>query len=186
MDIKDLNEWLNTDDGKAWIDGQKKPLIDKRDELLAALAKVNGQSALEAQRATENGKALEAERKAVERLILDDRAASEFKNSGVPDSLIMSGIEAMKKAHGLAIEVNGDGRKVVSKVTGKDVTPREVFELWGATPEGTTVLEQLRALKYGAKVPNASSSDRPFTLADVPNMTDKQILDNLPVLTKGN
>lgn len=38
MDKEELNKWILTDEGKEWLEGLKKPLADKRDELLGEIA----------------------------------------------------------------------------------------------------------------------------------------------------
>jgi hypothetical protein len=35
MDVNELNQWLETPEGKKWGDEFKAPLLHKRDELLA-------------------------------------------------------------------------------------------------------------------------------------------------------
>jgi hypothetical protein len=31
MDLKELEKWLETDEGRYWIEAQKKPLLENRD-----------------------------------------------------------------------------------------------------------------------------------------------------------
>jgi hypothetical protein len=41
MDLQELEKWIATDEGIKWLDGQKKALIEKRDELLAKVSAGN-------------------------------------------------------------------------------------------------------------------------------------------------
>lgn len=52
MTIEELNTWITTDEGKAWLESQKKPLADKNAEILKELKTARGREAEEAQRAT--------------------------------------------------------------------------------------------------------------------------------------
>lgn len=136
MDTKELDEFILTDEGKAWLDGHKKPLLDKRDELLGQLKQANGRIETEAQRATAAEQALAQEKQAIHKIIVDDGITARLREEGLLQAMIPHVLESIKEANGLEVESNGDGRSIRSSVAGSTVTPDELVRAWRGTPEG--------------------------------------------------
>jgi hypothetical protein len=51
MTTVEMDAFIQTDEGRAWLDGQKKPLLDKRDELLGEIKTRDARHAEAVQRA---------------------------------------------------------------------------------------------------------------------------------------
>ncbi len=179
MDTKDLETWIQTDEGRGWLDSQKAPLIAKRDELLGELKAANGRIASEAQRAADTERALVEERKAIERAVVDSQIANALKAEGVFDSLIPGTIAALKEAHGLQVQASGEDRKLYAQKLGKEVGISDVLTLWKQSPDGKAFMGQ----RYNTATPRGGNAARGFTRADIGNMTADEILANLSSLT---
>lgn len=179
MDTKELETWIQTDEGRGWLDSQKAPLIAKRDELLGELKAANGRIASEAQRAADTERAFTEERKAVERLVVDGQIAAALKAEGVFDSLIPGTIAALKEAHGLEIQASGEDRKLYAKSLGKEVGASDIMNLWKQSPDGQAFM----GMRYNSPTPRGGNATREYSRADIGNMTAEEILANLPSLT---
>ncbi len=56
MKVSDIEEWIKTEEGKQWLELQKQPLIDKKNELLSEISSLKSRLAADG----EKGNALEA------------------------------------------------------------------------------------------------------------------------------
>jgi predicted nucleic acid-binding Zn-ribbon protein len=72
MDLKELDSWLSTDEGAAWLESQKQPLINKRDELLKEISDQRSAVSNSNAKISEYEKSLSEERAIVERFVVDN------------------------------------------------------------------------------------------------------------------
>lgn len=120
IDKTELNAWIETDEGRQWADGLKAPLLAKRDELLSALKDANGKLAGEAQRAADADRILADERKAIEKIVVDDALAAALRDAHVFEPLIPSLATTAKELYGLGVKSDGLTRSAAGKVKGRD------------------------------------------------------------------
>lgn len=155
MDAKELELWIATDEGKIWAEQLKKPLIDKRDELLGQLKAANGRIETEAQRATVAEQALEAEKKAIHKIIIDDGIAARLRDEGLMEAMIPHVLESIKEANGLEVEANGDSRSMRSSTANALVNTDELVKAWRGTPEGADFIKH----KYTMPEPRGGNAE---------------------------
>jgi hypothetical protein len=144
MDINELNKWLETPEGKKWGDEFKAPLLNKRDELLAALKEANGKLAELEQRSTAAAEELSQEREALSTLAVDKELARMLKESHCMETVIPAVIAELKDSYGITVKADGPNRQAIGKTKGEDGTEREkslaeVISAWKATPAAKQV-----------------------------------------------
>jgi len=149
MNIEELNAWVETPEGKAWADGLKKPLLDKRDELLQKVKDLNEEHRTAAQQINDLTETLARERGDMRNTLID-REVSDFV-----DRHVVQGLRQGAKAlfTGLDIEVKADGKQripIVSKESLKGLPIegdlpeglplRDYLETWAQTEEAKSYL----------------------------------------------
>lgn len=130
IDKAELESWILSDEGKAWADGLKKPLLDKRDELLKALKDGNAALSASAQRAADADRLLSDERAAFGKVIIDDAIAAKLKSSSVFEATIPTATAAIKELYGLTAKADGLERKVIGKLEGREIGLDEALDHW--------------------------------------------------------
>jgi hypothetical protein len=139
MDINELETWLKTPEGTKWGDTFKAPLLNKRDELLAALKEANGSlSALE-QRAADAEKSLSEEREALSDLVINKELSRMLREAHVMESALPSVVAGLKDSYGITVRANGPERQATGKTKAEDGTEKEaslaeIISVWAATP----------------------------------------------------
>jgi hypothetical protein len=140
IDINELNAWMGTDEGKAWADGLKAPLLAKRDELLKALKDANGVLSASAQRATDADKLLADKRAATAKILIEDAVADKLKKAGVFEAVRPTVATLIKESYGLNVKADGLSRKVSGKLkegdTEREIGLDEAIDHWLHTDEG--------------------------------------------------
>jgi len=140
MDVKELESWLVTDEGAAWLENQKKPLLDKRNELLSEISDqrsaVNNSNA----KITEYEKSLSEEKAVVEKFVVDNELQSLLKRAFVFEGLIPDVIKNLKNAYGITIKASGGERTAIGKIKDTDGNEKEIcladiVENWKQKPE---------------------------------------------------
>jgi len=125
MDLKELDSWLATDEGAAWLESQKKPLLNKRDEVLTELKNANGKYSELEQRFKETENALLVEKSAIAKLLIDDELVRLLSNHHVIEAHIPLIAKSLKETHGLTVNADGDTRTVIGNLKdneGKETT----------------------------------------------------------------
>jgi len=140
MDIKELESWIQTDEGRGWLEGQKAALVAKNKELLESLHLANGKVAQAEQRSADASKLLDDERRAMNKAVLDGPLAAELKKAAVFDSLIETSIPEIQQGYALAVRADGNDRKVFGKITENGVEREadmsECVQHWLVTDRG--------------------------------------------------
>jgi len=186
MDLNELNAFIATDEGKAWADGLKKPLLDKRDELLESIRQANGKTAEALRAKADLEKLYGEERQAVEKNVIDGTLARNLKEARVMEPAIPGIIAELKETYGLAVKADGPNRSATGKMKGPDGAEREVglndiLATWSATDAAKAVTLGGGNVGGGA---TASATRAAPSLANIKDMSAEEILANLPALTK--
>lgn len=125
MDLNELNEWIDTEEGRQWLDEHKAPLLRKRDELLSAQASLRDQLAAATQRSTDAETLLETERSVFRESLIESKVKDFLSRDVVPANK-----EAAKAALQTLLqdaEVTADGtlREIRVPTEGKRLTVME-------------------------------------------------------------
>ena len=105
MDLKQLNEWVDTTEGKAWLDGQKAGLLAKRDELLTSQKTANGRIA-ELERRLGDAEAGASDADAfIRRTVADAEIERLLADAGVFDAFLPSAKKAVQDTYGVRVKV---------------------------------------------------------------------------------
>jgi len=145
MDIKELEEWLKTNEGIQWADSLKSGLVNKRDELLAALKEANGKLAEENLRFAAAQKSLEEERAALSSVLIDKELARLLKGENVFETVIPGTVQALKESYGITVKADGPNRLARGMIKGDDGTEKEsdltgIVSSWIRTPEAKRIV----------------------------------------------
>jgi hypothetical protein len=138
MDINELNQWLETEEGEKWGDEFKAPLLSKRDELLAALKEANGKLAESEQRSSAAAEELSQERAALSTLVVDKELSRLLREAHVMEPIISSLVAELKERNAITVKADGPNRQAVGKTKGEDGTEKEasleeIVSLWRET-----------------------------------------------------
>jgi len=133
MNIAELEKWLETAEGKTWLETQKKPLIEKRDELLAKISASNASAdqlnekiaGLESNLLKANG--------VIREVLLSRPLAEKLKEKGVFETLIPTLSESITEAYSLQIKANGDNQETIGKIDGKETGLEQIIDAWSKT-----------------------------------------------------
>lgn len=162
IDTAELNTWISsTEEGRAWAEALKAPLLTKRDELLESLRQANGKAA-EALRAKADAEALLAsERTAIEKLVVDDALAAALEKAHVFKTAIPGIVAELKESYGLQSRANGEERKALGKIKDADGTEREasidqIVERFTASELGKSVTSSGLNVGGGAIAPSSA------------------------------
>lgn len=155
IDIEELNGWIGTDEGRAWADALKKPLLDKRDELLTGLRASNGSAAQAAQRAADAEKTLTDERAAMASILIERDFGRIMKDGRVMEPCIPAAIAELKETYGIQVKADGPSREAFGKIKAEDGTEREaglneIFDDWQKTDSAKKITFALRSSGGGA------------------------------------
>ena len=144
MDVKELETWMVTDEGAAWLESQKQPLINKRDELLKEISDqrsaVNNSNA----KITEYEKDLSQERAVVEKFVVDKELQALLQKAFVFEGLIPEVIKSLKNAYSITVKASGDDRTASGKIKDNDGNEKEIdlatiVENWKQQPQNKTM-----------------------------------------------
>jgi hypothetical protein len=144
MDVNKLNQWLETEEGRAWAGTLKQPLLDKRTELLAALKESNAKLAESEQRSTVAAEELSQERAALSALVVDKELSRLLKEARVMEPVIPGLIAELKERNAITVKADGQNRQAIGKTKGEDGTETEaslaeIISAWAAMPAAKQV-----------------------------------------------
>jgi len=135
MDLKELEKWLETDEGRDWIEAQKKPLLENRDSILSGLKKASGEYSELERRFKETENTLMAEKAVTSKYLIDNELTRLLKEADVFEEFIPRIADTIKTAHGLTVKADGNNRTVIGVLKdkkGKDAeaTLEAVVKAW--------------------------------------------------------
>jgi hypothetical protein len=139
MDSKELEKWLETDEGRNWIEAQKKPLLDNRDSILGELKAANGKLSALGQRLSETENTLQSERAVTSKYLIDNDLIALLRKANVFEVAIPHTLETLKAAYSLSVKADGDNRKAIGVLKdekGNDIEAglSDVLADWVAKP----------------------------------------------------
>jgi len=145
MDVNQLNTWIETEEGKQWLDSQKSGLVNKRDELLEALKQSTAKLAEQDQRSAAAEALVKEERAALTTALVDGELVRLLKSANVFEAVVPATVALLKESHAIQIKANGPNRKASGTVKGADGTESElgladIVSAWCRTPEAKQVI----------------------------------------------
>jgi DNA repair exonuclease SbcCD ATPase subunit len=131
MDIQELEKWVTeTPEGKQWLEGQKKPLLDKRDELLEKVNSGNAKVEQLNQRLASLESDLSKEQAVNKEVLLSRPLAEKLKQKGVFDALIPVVSKTIAETYGLQLANGNAIGKVKDNETETELTLDQVIDTW--------------------------------------------------------
>ena len=138
MDVKQLEKWLETEEGRNWIEAQKKPLLENRDSILSELKEASGKLSEMGQRLMETENTLMSEKAVTSKYLIDTDLTALLRKANVFENVIPHTLETLKAAYGLSIKTDGDNRKAIGvlKREGKEIEAGlpEIVADWATQP----------------------------------------------------
>lgn len=173
MNAEDVKNYLTEDpEGQALLEDLKKPLLQKRDELLAELAKSNGKAGEVLQRSAESERLLNEERASIRKLVLTDQLDKLLKGASVPDLLRPNVTASLLAANDGIVEANGLER--MGFIRTKDSEGKETqvdlqtfVNTWAQSDEGKQIIPQpMVPAGLGGRVKNHGGGSLPLSTFD--------------------
>jgi hypothetical protein len=145
MDLKELEKWINTDEGKKWLDGKKEGLIRKNEELIKELKTAGGGMSELTQRVTDTEKALGKEKAAMREALLLQPLEKTLLEKKVFPVVIPALKNELIEAYGLDVkEADGGSRSamgVIEQDGAKMEKPlSEIIDLWIQTEDAKSYI----------------------------------------------
>lgn len=181
--VDELEKWLETDEGKQWLEEKKKPLVEKRDQLLNELADTK-------KRLADAGEKSDAQSAKIKEYfanltkshcarVLDGGNAK--KEKVMPDEelreFVKSKIEKMAEADGGFIpDIDDSGNFRLATADGKSF--EDYFNEWAGTEKAKSFL-QCQVCGGGAKGSDFGASVGGFDRNAVKNMTPQEVAERL-------
>jgi hypothetical protein len=174
MDIKELEAWLQTEQGRAWLDEKKSGLVKKNEQLIGELKTACGGSSEISLRLADVEKALEIEKAANKRALLDAPLLALLESKGVFNILMPEIARQLTETYGLTIHADGEGRKVIGKIkdgdTEKELTLTDAVDTWLKTDDARQYIDTRKnTVTVVSTVPNLSGGDPPSKALDGKN-----------------
>jgi hypothetical protein len=140
MDLKELERWLQTEEGKQWGEQYKAPLLSNRDSILSELKAASGKLSELGQRLSETENTLKSEKAVTSKYLIDSDLTALLKKANVFDDAIPRIIETLKTGNNLAIKADGDNRTVIGvlkdeKGNDNEAALQAVVDNWTNSPE---------------------------------------------------
>lgn len=183
MKIEDLEKWIETEEGENWLNEKKKPLIEKKEQLLSEIAIYKKRLT----EATEQGNALDGKvknylenlKKAYCQNCFDDVNTFNVKVFDDKElrAFILNKIETMAEADGgLIPDIDDNGQFKFATADGKDF--KEYYKEWTGT-EGAKSFIQNLCTGGGARGCEPSNSINMYSKETIKRMTPEQVAENL-------
>jgi hypothetical protein len=157
MDLKELNSWVETDDGKQWLEAQKKGLLDKNSELLEKLKTANG--TLDKANGDIQGLTSELEKSqaVIHDTLLSKPLTEKLNAKGVFPVLLPELVKQLSDTYSLSIEDGNAAGKMI--VDGKEtvLTLDQAIEHWSASDQSKDCFKPLD-LKTQSTIPDFKGS----------------------------
>jgi hypothetical protein len=152
MDLKQLETWIETTEGKKWLDSQKEGLLKKNEELIKELKTAGGSLSELTQRVTDTEKQLETEKAAIRQALLVQPLQNSLTEKVFP-VILPHLMNELCETYGLAVKAASDGTRAAIgtvEINGTKVekTLSEIVDHWTQTdgaksyliPQPTTVV----------------------------------------------
>jgi hypothetical protein len=141
-----VEEWLQTEEGSAWLEEKKQPLINKRDELLQKVKSLTGDLQQATQSADGANDLLQRERDAVKKLVVDHRLESLMDEARVNPSLKNALRTKLENEYTFEVKADGQDRYAVVKDSeGNENRLDEFMKNWADTQQNEEAKSWLMA-----------------------------------------
>jgi hypothetical protein len=130
MDLQELEKWITADEGKKWLEAQKKGLVDKNNELLEKVASGNAAAVQLNEKAVKLESDLLKANSTIREVLLSKPLAEKLKANGIFETLIPTLAETITKSYGLEIKTNGNDFDVMGKDNGKEQSLDQIIDAW--------------------------------------------------------
>ena len=173
MDVNELNLWVETSEGKAWLESQKQPLLLKRDELLSELKSASGKLSELELRSKQTENILTEERTALTSALVDQELTRLLKQRNIYESVIPSVAATLKETYGISIKADGPNRKAYG-TDGKEaeLSLNDIVSAWSKTPEAKQVTPHSNS--GGGATPGYTAS-QPSISPELNNLSGRQL-----------
>lgn len=181
MKIEEVEKWLETDEGKNWLEEKKRPLLKKNNDLLEEIALTKKRLTDE----TEKGNALEGKingyliklKKELCLSCFDDY--NTFKNRLIPDNelreFVLNKIEKTADADGgLIPDIDDNGEFHYQTADGKSF--QDYYSEWLTTESAKSYIQNLSC---GGGAKGSGDLSGSFTRANIRKMTPEEVAKNL-------
>ncbi|MCL2185250.1 MAG: hypothetical protein FWB86_05265 [Treponema sp.] len=157
MNIDELNKWLETVDGSAWLEKQKAGLIKKNEQLLNELKNTASGSSL-----AELQKQLDQEKAALHQSLIDQPLERTLLTKGIIPICIPELKRKLVQSYGLSIKADGENRTATGKIDVDGVSTEkplsDILEIW---TESTEAKEYIKPpLHMVSTTPDLTGGDR--------------------------
>jgi len=130
MNLQELETWLKTDGGAAWLENQKKPLLEKRDELLEKVKTGNASIEQLNQRLASLESDLHKEQAVNREVLLSRPLAEKLKQKGVFEVLVPELSKTIAETYGLQLANGNAIGKVKEGGKETELTLDQIIETW--------------------------------------------------------
>jgi len=130
MNIDELNQWIETPEGKQWIESQKKGLLDKNAELLEKVSKGNAETKTLNERIESLESDLHKEQAVNREVLLSRPLAEKLKQKGVFEVLIPELSKTIAETYGLQLANGNAAGKVTDNGNETVLNLDQVIEHW--------------------------------------------------------
>jgi len=172
MDLNELNEFIKTDEGVSWLEEQKKPLLQNRDNLLTELKSTSSKLSETEQRLVQTENGLSEERHAMSKLLIDDALTALLKKAGVFDQLLETTAKSIKERYALTVKADGNNRQAVGMNDDNEIALVDLVDHWSKLNEAKQVIEN-RNTGGGAQ---GSSYNSRMTTTNNANLSNEQLV----------
>jgi len=132
MDVKELEQWLETEEGQNWLEDKKAPLLKKRDELLEQNKALRADLSQLKTEADGQREATQREQNALKKVLIDDRLNSLMEQHRVFPQL-RNALRSELEEQGLEVIPDGESKKAVVGSDQKELS--EYMAEWADSEE---------------------------------------------------
>ena len=138
MKRTEIDEWIETEEGAAWLEDKKSPLLKKRDELLEQNKALRADLSQLKSEADGQREVTQREQNALRSVLIDDRLSELAEKYGVFPQL-RNALRSELEEKGLEIVADGDTRKAVVGPDREELA--EYMAGWAASEEAAEWLK---------------------------------------------
>jgi hypothetical protein len=157
MNIDELNQWIETPEGKQWIESQKKGLLDKQAELLEKVTKGNADNKTLNERIESLESELSKNKAVINDTLLSKPLTEKLNAKGVFPVLLPELVKRLSETYGFTIQDGNAAGKMT--VDGKEtvLTLDQAIEHWSASDQAKDCFKPLD-LKTQSTTPDFKGS----------------------------
>ncbi len=145
MNIEELENFINTEEGAAWLEEKKAPLNKKKDELLSEVKTLRADMTELQNSASGANSALQQEREALKELVINRQLDNAMEDLRIHPKLKNAFRSELEEAYSFEVQADGNDRRAVARdKDGNETDLSEVLNTWGRDENGNPT-EDLKA-----------------------------------------